>query len=568
MSKIFVQLKKYNFSEKLLIGWGVFGGILGLFLYFLGLISLFYRPLVIIVSLLFLGLLLLFWSKIDIWSSLKMFWQNFKKTLRKDPLILAIIVIFLLFVLVNFIVALAPETGFDALWYHLTLPKIYLATHQIRFIHGGNLYYSVMPRIVEMLYGSALAFNPAGILPKVVHLFFGLSWFFGTYLFCRLFLGRRIALFSALIVYGTALVSSLSQTAYIDLAVAFFVVMSIWAVFRFFKTNDNLDLYLAAIFMGFNLSSKIYGLIIFAIVLGVLLYKSGWKPTLKFSGIAFLIVLPFYFQSYLATGNPIYPVFSVPDCCLYLYTNGYYYLKDWYMYVWWKLLPKLSYQVFVLNFTPILAIIPFIFFSKNWRKMVLPMIILTAFFFAWSLIPIQDPRYFLIILPVVALLTGFIIENLNYKFGRILIIIFALAVLICNLFLISKSYKDHFRVFLGRESRNTYLTKHVAPAFYDSNGFIDRYTTTNDKIWTANIGLRFYLNRPFADFDFDPLWQKHLGSAPEFHQYLKNNGFSYILFGNGTSLTKFTGLKEDDLAPLIQLLYQDDFYKLYKIKCL
>jgi len=51
---------------------------------------------------------------------------------------------------VNIIGVFGPELAFDALWYHLTLPKLYLVHHSIFFIPGGLLYYSGMPKIAEM----------------------------------------------------------------------------------------------------------------------------------------------------------------------------------------------------------------------------------------------------------------------------------------------------------------------------------------------------------------------------------------------------------------------------------
>lgn len=55
-------------------------------------------------------------------------------------------------VFINFLSALSPETGFDALWYHLTLPKLYIEAGKIYHIPGGLLYYSEMPRLAEFLY--------------------------------------------------------------------------------------------------------------------------------------------------------------------------------------------------------------------------------------------------------------------------------------------------------------------------------------------------------------------------------------------------------------------------------
>jgi len=243
---------------KILIGWGLFWGILGLVFYFLGLVGLYDAWVLIVVAIIFLSVFVAIFIRPPL-AEMKIFFKKITRDFKKDHLLMILFLIFILFAVTNFIITLAPETGFDALWYHLTLPKIYLAAHKIQFIKGGLLYYSVMPRLVEMFYGLGLAINPGGFLPKIIHYFFGIFWFLGTYLFARLFLKPKTALMTAVSLYGVFIVTWLSGTAYIDLAVAFFVVMTLWSLFKFFQTQDNRLLYLAAIFMGFNLASKTYG---------------------------------------------------------------------------------------------------------------------------------------------------------------------------------------------------------------------------------------------------------------------------------------------------------------------
>src|SRR5579872_1096003 len=60
---------------------------------------------------------------------------------------------------INFVGVLGPELGFDALWYHLPLPKLYLISHSISYIPGGLLFYSTMPKLIELLYVGGLAFG-------------------------------------------------------------------------------------------------------------------------------------------------------------------------------------------------------------------------------------------------------------------------------------------------------------------------------------------------------------------------------------------------------------------------
>src|ERR1700691_819583 len=67
------------------------------------------------------------------------------KDVYKNPVCLPLVLLILLAV-INLMGALGPELAFDSLWYHLTLPKLYLLHHAVYHIPGGLLYYSDMPK--------------------------------------------------------------------------------------------------------------------------------------------------------------------------------------------------------------------------------------------------------------------------------------------------------------------------------------------------------------------------------------------------------------------------------------
>ncbi|KKT96647.1 MAG: hypothetical protein UW99_C0053G0005 [Candidatus Collierbacteria bacterium GW2011_GWC2_45_15] len=81
--------------------------------------------------------------------------------------------IFAALVLLNLLTVFTPEIGFDALWYHLTLPKLWLYKHQW-FFPGGLMYYSVMPRLSETLFIPLIALT-GYIGPKFLQFLAGLG---------------------------------------------------------------------------------------------------------------------------------------------------------------------------------------------------------------------------------------------------------------------------------------------------------------------------------------------------------------------------------------------------------
>ena len=190
-------------------------------------------------------------------------------------------------VLVNFVGVLGPELGFDALWYHTTIPKLWLIQHKITFL-GGDLYYSGLPKLIDMLY----------VYPwsQLIHFGFGMLTLVVIYKLARKYLNNTYSLLACIIFYSNLVVGWQSITAYIDLGRTFFEILALYL----FVEKKYLQ---TAIVLGLTISAKILAvgsLVIFALL--------GFS-TLYFL-ISILIPLPWLLFNYLNTGNPIYPIFS------------------------------------------------------------------------------------------------------------------------------------------------------------------------------------------------------------------------------------------------------------------
>src|SRR5690606_34153041 len=98
-----------------------------------------------------------------------------------------LIVLLIILWLINLIGVLAPEISFDALWYHLTIPKIFAQNHAITHIPGGLYYYSLMPKLVDLLYIPAVMVNSA-IGAKLIHFTFGILTLIVLYKIARSYL--------------------------------------------------------------------------------------------------------------------------------------------------------------------------------------------------------------------------------------------------------------------------------------------------------------------------------------------------------------------------------------------
>lgn len=208
--------------------------------------------------------------------------------------------------LVNLVGALGPELGFDALWYHLTIPRIWLAAHRIYFIADPRYYYSVQPKLVDTLFLPALALGNE-IWTKLMHFGFSIVTLVVIYKLARKWLKREYSLLACLIFLSNLVVNWQATTAYIDLSRTFFEVLALYCLIdkKICKCGLVLGLAIATKLVAFG------SLPIFVILL--VLQKASLKNIIVFILLCFIPVLPWLVFAFISTGNPIYPVFSGYD---------------------------------------------------------------------------------------------------------------------------------------------------------------------------------------------------------------------------------------------------------------
>ena len=215
----------------------------------------------------------------------------------------------------NLLRALMPVHGaVDPLAYHLALPSIYLAKHQLSFEQTltGTLY----PDNIGMLYTMALALRGA-TLAQSVHWFLGFATILAIYCFCRDYFSVQVGLFAAVIYTLTPVVLFFSPLAYVDVGVGFFQFMALWALFKWMREGGRRTLVLVATFTGLAMGSKHTALFLgvaFALVIFARLLNQRESPRnimlalLLYGGMAVLLAGPWYVRAWLHTGNPVWPI--------------------------------------------------------------------------------------------------------------------------------------------------------------------------------------------------------------------------------------------------------------------
>jgi hypothetical protein len=208
------------------------------------------------------------------------------------------------------VAALAPETEYDALWYHLWLPAKWLAAG--RPVDIVEEYISLYPLTWELLYGAAMALG-GPVAAKLLHFACLMLVAATTWLLTRrVFPAASPYLASALAVTAPIVLWE-ATSAYVDLAVAWYVTLAAYALLRHRDTSDPRWVTLAAVTIGTAVAIKHLALVALAILTIALLRSESRaghavvRTVGRFVVVAMLFPLPWYVRAYAASGNPVFP---------------------------------------------------------------------------------------------------------------------------------------------------------------------------------------------------------------------------------------------------------------------
>jgi len=219
------------------------------------------------------------------------------------------------------VLAWVPPVSRDALIHHLAIPKLWIE-------HGGiyeipEFSFSYYPMNLDLLYTVPLILNH-DILPKFIHLLFGLltGWLVYRYLEKRT--SRTYGLIGALFFLSIPIVVKLCITVYVDLGLVFFSTAALLQILDWIKNRYALkNLLLAAIFCGLALGTKYNALVVFFLLsifipFSYLRLLRTEKPSqikaigycLFFVMISLTIFSPWMVKNYFWTKNPVYPLYN------------------------------------------------------------------------------------------------------------------------------------------------------------------------------------------------------------------------------------------------------------------
>jgi 4-amino-4-deoxy-L-arabinose transferase-like glycosyltransferase len=222
--------------------------------------------------------------------------------------------------LLTFLLALAPPTGWDTLVYHLTGPRLFVEAGRI--VHPVDLPYLGFPQLGEMQFALGLLLVGEGTAP-LFHFGYGLLALAITASLAYRFFGQDVAWLAGALFLSVPTLFSLMSRAYVDATLLFYATASLYAFLcwrdswtRGDVTRANRWLIVVGLLCGFCGGVK-YTAVVIPIALGMSLawtsrrdgIRAVAERLVRVAVVAVVVAVPWAMENWVTTGNPVYPFF-------------------------------------------------------------------------------------------------------------------------------------------------------------------------------------------------------------------------------------------------------------------
>lgn len=565
-------------GERLVFEAAIGLGMLGLLIFALGALQLFYLPA-------FLGLLL---------SMAAAGWRQLSSVISDAARGLATIrrvrwqteaavtgVILAAVGVLALIRALAPPVGddWDSLAYHLAIPKLYLRHHGIFYVNFAP--HSNFPFMWEMLYALGLAFRSVSFA-KLFHFLAGCLLVGAAYTTGKRHFSRGAGALAALILAGVPLAAWAATTAYIDLAAALYSLLVVCSLLNYSESSDRRWAVLAGICAGLAAGTKMTALVMLPVIAVWLLRRprqagdkarvsedsalrirhSAFRTAAVSLALAVLIAAPWYVKSWVYTGNPVYPfAYSVFGGRNWSTETAALYQADQMKFGMGRDLPSLvmlpwnltvrfarfgdyaarlprdipelpavsgNALVYLSSIGPVfLAALPVLLLGASRRGRHRPMLVVSLALTAIWFFTMQNTRY---LLPAIAILAPAAAQSANLVKARRTVFGVAAAAGAFTIFLLAVFTWPAVPAVLGLQSRTDYLQR---LDIYRASDFANESLPKDAKIAMFGETRGFYLDREYlwADPGHNALipYDRMRGDPLRLSRWLKSRGFDYVL---------------------------------------
>lgn len=205
--------------------------------------------------------------------------------------------------------ALAPPVGWDALAYHLAIPRLYLDADAVRRIPW--LLQSYWPHLLELLYTVPLALGQES-LAAFLHAAVSAALVFTVYRVGREEGGEAaVGWTAAALLAAQPVFLEVAAEPHCDGALALFHLLACLALWRWSKEGGAGLLAAAGLCSGLAAAVKLQGLALTgALLVWLLLAPHRRAGAAAFLFWAALPAAPWYLKTWLASGNPVWPFYS------------------------------------------------------------------------------------------------------------------------------------------------------------------------------------------------------------------------------------------------------------------
>lgn len=593
-----LKLTPYNTPMHIIYASGIGYGTTAYLIFILGILQVLYPGSVYPV--LILGLLALCYKRQDFRNGMGRLFKDIAQvaappfTLARSAWLSFIV----LFIFLNLGIALAPPISKDALIYHLLGPRIFIQNHGMGFISGN--FYTNFPFTTEMLFAMGILLK-GPILAKLIHFSFGVLTLVAIFQWTAAKSSVSTGLLAAAVYYTLPLVAKLSGWAYIDLSLAFFILVMTTAFLDWKESRHTGLVALAGMFGGLAMGIKYSGIVmVLIIVLGAVLFlrrkdiprdSSMGTTAIKVLIIAAVVASPWYLKNWILTGNPAYPF-------LYSLFGG----REWSQEM------AKTYAMFlsfvgsgpgILNYLrlpwdicfvgggirpdfdgfigPIFLLVPILSMAVRPKSVEIRFMLFFSllYFILWGML-IQQLRLLVPIFPVLSIILALFIYKTPkaWRRTRSCILYFCLFTFAINTYF----YLDHFRriapykYLSGIQSEAQFLRSHLPS--YTAIEYINHHLTDRDKVLFVFLGNGlYYCKRPYV---YDPVFEantfmdaiKASTSAAEALAHLREKGITHILINHDyvSSIASILGERHrEKLFKLMGLLSPEAGFRNYRL---
>jgi len=426
---------------------------------------------------------------------------------------------------ITFLAALSPIIYYDSMVYHLALPSAYIqAGHWVSL---KELVYSAFPQNLEMLWTLGLLLHSDTVANLISLMLAGLT-VIAIYSWGRRFLDRDSARVAAALFALMPAFLLLSSGGYVDMGLALFTFMSLYALTLWWPTRRLSYLVIPGILAGLAMGTKYTGGLAIGIGALLIVTRMGRLPDDRqrilpalgaFIGCATAIFLPWAIKNWHFYGNPIFPfLYQWGDPAkspwgLSAAAEGYFrQLVEYESRHLWQL-PVLIWEVVArgMNFgggmdvlgnygwAPLVALLPAVALSRQRDWPVRILIFYSILYFSvWGMTrPVL--RFLLPLAPVLALMAGHGWAKGLQEAPRWLRLLnrgVVTLLLVSGGFLYSQAIDvlGPFRVPLGMESRDSYLKRQL-PYYAGAQALTQLVDSTSHTLIVGDQQSYYYQRR-------------------------------------------------------------------------